>query len=189
MKTRYPATLASEVAHSLVALLQHVCERITIAGSLRRGKSEVGDVEILFVPKIEQRPDGLFDTQQVDLAALWIDKLLADGVLQKRPSVIGRFAWGLQNKLAIHTASGIPVDFFSTTEAHWFVSLIIRTGPAQFNPNLIMSLDSRGYKLHAYGPGTGLVNKKTGEDVIVTSEEQILHLAGMKYFTPEERRA
>jgi DNA polymerase/3'-5' exonuclease PolX len=50
-KTRWSATIARRVADELVEALTPRCEQICIAGSLRRGKSEVGDIEILYVPR------------------------------------------------------------------------------------------------------------------------------------------
>ena len=51
----------------------------------------------------------------------------------RSPEPVGTFARGVQNKLGIHVPSGIPVDFFATTPAGWFRSLVIRTGSKDFN--------------------------------------------------------
>lgn len=75
MTTKFPRTQALAVAEELVAALRPACERLEIAGSLRRGKAEVGDVEILFVPRVEERPDPedlLRRTVEVNVAALWL---------------------------------------------------------------------------------------------------------------------
>ncbi|GAI50844.1 unnamed protein product, partial [marine sediment metagenome] len=42
---------AKVIAENLRSLLAPVCARITIAGSIRRQKPEVGDIELLCVPK------------------------------------------------------------------------------------------------------------------------------------------
>ncbi|RYD50171.1 MAG: hypothetical protein EOP83_24365, partial [Verrucomicrobiaceae bacterium] len=75
-KPRFPREAALVVAGELVHLLGPVCERIAIAGSLRRDKPEVGDVEILFVPRIEERPLDMFAIEHVSLAEEAIQRLL-----------------------------------------------------------------------------------------------------------------
>src|SRR5690348_18038472 len=59
-KQRYPACEAWQVARPLAFALERVCERVEIAGSLRRKKAEVGDIEILFIPKIGDAGTDLF---------------------------------------------------------------------------------------------------------------------------------
>jgi hypothetical protein len=56
VKPRYPAALALEVARELCAALKPHCEKLIVAGSLRRRKKDVGDLEILFLPKFEKLP-------------------------------------------------------------------------------------------------------------------------------------
>jgi DNA polymerase/3'-5' exonuclease PolX len=112
-KPKIPRAAAFKVAEEIMVRLMPCCERIAIAGSLRRGKAEVGDIEILYIPKMTDRADGLFDRRIVSVASEVIDGLLTSGYFSKRPSKTGVFSWGEANKLAIHTASGIPVDLFS----------------------------------------------------------------------------
>lgn len=42
---------AKQIAEALIEELRPYCERISIAGSIRRGKQEVKDIEIVAVPK------------------------------------------------------------------------------------------------------------------------------------------
>lgn len=60
-KMRWSLEEARVVAEMLVTQLEDCCERIIIAGSIRRNKSQVGDIELLFIPKIVERqnPDSL----------------------------------------------------------------------------------------------------------------------------------
>ena len=69
-KVRHPRAVAIAVARELCGLLEPVTSEMKVAGSLRRMKRQVGDVEIIFIPRIETRPEGLFDTRTVDLAEL-----------------------------------------------------------------------------------------------------------------------
>lgn len=85
-KTRFPRALALDVARELVAALKPVCDRLVIAGSLRRRKTEVGDVEVLYIPRFETVRDGLFDTAQLNLADRSLEILEARGILGEFPS-------------------------------------------------------------------------------------------------------
>lgn len=187
MKHKVLRTVAAEVAEEIVHTLEPFCERIKIAGSIRREKSEVGDIEVLMIPRYESRRVSLFGDKDFDIAAEKINQMLTAGVLAKRPNVRGHFAWGPLNKLAIHTASGIGVDFFTTTAAHWYVSLVIRTGPAEFNQKLMTSAARHGINLHAYGDGTGATETHGGNDIPVTSERHVFELAGMPWKEPKDR--
>ena len=44
-KKRWPRSEALVVAEEIISRLTSCCKRIAIAGSLRRGKSDVGDIE------------------------------------------------------------------------------------------------------------------------------------------------
>lgn len=183
-KTRWPHAEALAVAEQLQAILSPACRRIAIAGSLRRRKPDVGDVELLFVPILTERPDGLFDRRIVDVCSEVVEKMLADGVLAKRPNVNGHFTWGERNKLAIHVPSGIPVDLFGTSEANWFVSLVIRTGSKDTNLRLTNGAIRRGATLNAYGSG---VTWSDGTQTPATSEEHVFEMCGVLYLPPERR--
>ena len=55
-ETRWPLRQAAALARSLVTFLEPYCDRIEVAGSVRRQKADVGDIELVLVPKLEQRP-------------------------------------------------------------------------------------------------------------------------------------
>jgi len=185
VKRRWPWEMAMPVAEELVELLKPACERIAIAGSLRRLKRQVGDIEIVFVPRMIKRRDGLFDEKAVSMADELIEKKLSEGYFQKRPSKVGIFTWGEKNKLAIHNPTGIPVDLFAEYEPlDWWRSLAIRTGPKELNIELMATAPKVGVIAHAYG--IGLTNTK-GERIEVDSEEAFFLACGVKFRKPSER--
>lgn len=184
MKTKFPRAAALSVAEKLQARLAPVCLRIAIAGSLRRLKSEVGDIELLYVPRHELCADGLFDKRSVDLADEEITRMLADFTLARRPNIKGAFTWGPSNKLAVDVASGIPVDLFATTEAKWWVSLVVRTGSKETNLRLTTGANKQGATLNAYGSG---VTWSDGSQTAATSERHVFELCGLPYIDPEFR--
>ena len=54
-KKRYPLDLAELVGQSVVKWLAGACEKIEIAGSIRRRETTIGDIEILAIPKVGGR--------------------------------------------------------------------------------------------------------------------------------------
>lgn len=184
MKTKFPRAIALPIAEELQAMIAPACLRIAIAGSLRREKPEVGDIEIVFVPRLSERPDGLFDSRIVDVASEVIDDLLKQGVIAKRPNVNGSFTWGERNKLAIHVASGIPVDFFGTSAENWWVTLVIRTGSKETNLLLTTGAQKQNASLRAYGCG---VTWSDGSTTAAISEQNVFELCRVPYKEPKDR--
>ncbi|MDE2104213.1 MAG: hypothetical protein KGL39_43655 [Patescibacteria group bacterium] len=184
-KPKFPLARALAVANEIKSLLAPFCERIEIAGSLRRGKPEVGDVELLFIPRVESRQEDFFSSAPVDLAAEMIENMLASQLLAKRPAKTGVFTWGDLNKLAVHLPSGIPVDLFSEPNAEdWARSLVIRTGPRESNINLITTAAKLGIGVHAYGVG---LTDRNGNRIPCESELEFFKICGVTYREPNER--
>ena len=183
-KTKFPHAEALAVAEELRSMLAPACHRIAIAGSLRRMKPEVGDIELLFIPRLSERPDGLFDTKIVDVCGEIVESLLAKNILAKRPNVNGSFTWGERNKLAVHVASGIPVDLFGTSEENWWVSLVIRTGSKETNLALTTGANKQNASLMAYGSG---VKWSDGTITPATSEQHVFEMCKVPYKDPTQR--
>lgn len=185
-RSAFPLEQAQSVAEELKAGLAPVCERIEIAGSIRRRKPIVGDIELLFIPKLEERPMDLFSKMIVDRADEQLERWLREYKIVQRLSIVGSPAWGKVNKLAIHTASGIPVDFFSTTEANWWNSLVMRTGSRESNLRLTQRAHERGWTFEAYGAG---YRARHGREDFhqTTSERDVFEFIGLPYRPPEER--
>ena len=68
LKQKFPRADALSVAKKLCDALKPVCARIIVCGSLRRRKPTVGDVEVLFVPRLETRQVDMFSCQSISLA-------------------------------------------------------------------------------------------------------------------------
>jgi len=186
-KTRYPEIVALRVASEIGARLSPACERIVIAGSLRRRKPTVGDIEILFIPRMVTEPVGLFDTREVPATDAVLDAMLAEGVLGKRPlQTKAGTAWGALNKLAVHLPSGIPVDLFRTTAESWANYLVCRTGPADSNTRIATAAQRRGYRWQPYG--AGFVDLGTGKLFPMASEREVFEFVGMEYLEPWDRK-
>lgn len=186
-KLKWPAIEAAEVAEQLIAELAPACERICFAGSLRRRKTEVGDLELLYIPKYELRgdPEDIFETpKQTNVADLAIAQLEKMHVLGRRKNVNGSEMFGEKNKLMVHVASGLPVDLFSTTAENWWVSLVVRTGSKETNLRLTNGAIARGGSLNAYGAG---VTWRDGHVSVAVSEKGVFDLCGVPFLKPQDR--
>jgi len=161
---------AKAIAITLVYYLASGVNRIAIAGSIRRQKPEVGDIELLVIPK-----------------ANYLDKILDDlmvqGILAMRLNKRGNRVYGPKNKLMVHLPSGIGVDIFSTTPDCWAVSLVVRTGGEKTNKRIATTALRRGYRFHAYGSGFS-----TPQGYIVcNSEREVFEAVDLPYLEPWER--
>lgn len=187
-KKRYPRDLALIVAGELIKALHPMCERYAIAGSLRRGKPDVGDLELLFIPRIEDRPiagDMFGTTEPTNLAEAAILDLEKKGILSRRESLAGSYIFGPQNKLMRHCESGLPVDLFTATEENWWNYLACRTGSMESNTRVAIAAKERGWKWNPYGPG--FTRESTGEVYQVTAEEHVFTFCGLPALPPEQR--
>lgn len=184
-KVKYPRAEALAVAKELCQLLQPVSERLKVAGSLRRKRKAVSDVEILYLPRFERRKKDLFDYYQHNLAADVIEAAVESGVLSKRLNTKGHTCWGESNKLAVHVASGIPVDLFQATAGNWFNYLICRTGPKEHN----IAITHRASKLGLEWRPTseGFLDLKTSKPLPVHSEEELYAILEYVHLQPWER--
>ena len=183
-KKKYPRAEAIAAAAELCRALKPYTERMIVAGSLRRRKPMVGDIEILFIPKFEMRKLDLLSDTLVSLADEVLSCLLQKQVIRHRPNVNGSNIWGEKNKLAVHGASGIPVDFFTATEANWFNYLVCRTGSAESNMRIATAAQARGWKWNPYGAG---FTDDRGQLVPVHSEDQVFAHARLTWQEPWER--
>lgn len=172
--------------------LAPLTEKLALAGSIRRQRPTVGDIEIVLVPKLVARqPDpfekmlGSMREPPVDVADTFLNLALAHGHLKKRVGQAGHTAWGPSNKLAIDVASGIPIDFFSTTLECFPMLLVIRTGGKQTNINLANAAARRGWKLKPYHGG--YENRRTGEMHICKTEEECFTFVGLQCPPPTHR--
>ena len=183
---RFPYADAFSVAQKFVAFLGRHCTRCVIAGSLRRRKQFVSDIEILFVPKIitiDDPGDMFGGKMSISSTEAAITALLNSGTIETRPNKNGVLTWGGQNKLAIHCATGIPVDLFATTEENFWNALVVRTGPADSNKRIASAAIARGWNWHAYGNGF----TRGRETKIVKSEREVFEHVGLPYLEPEKR--
>lgn len=121
---------AQSLTDKIIDALEPGCERIECAGSVRRGKAEVGDLEIVCIPKSKQV--SMFG--EMDLSATHLDDILKELMGQSR--IYPGHACGPKYKSFLLPA-GCQLDLFIVTPPEWGVCFTIRTGSADFSRRLV----------------------------------------------------
>lgn len=121
---RWPYAKARKWADQLCERLLPACQRIEIAGSVRREKPECGDLEIVVIP------DGQAFNQ---LLAKWLDEKRITHISPKQ-------RWGEKQKsftFTTNVGSTVQVDIFICTPYTWGVNFMLRTGSADFSRRMV----------------------------------------------------
>lgn len=188
VKRRFLLSQAQGVAEELVEWLSPACETnsatdppghfIAIAGSIRRGRPDPSDIEIVLVPAPSDW-DGCSELN--DRISLWF----TERKLAYRLNKNGKPSYGSLNKYLTHVPTGIPIDIYTATAANWGRDLIIRTGPKEFNINLM----KRAKKLAITFPASPLASIRLpyGSEESCPTEESVFKLLGWPYRPPELR--
>lgn len=178
-KIKLPLPQAEKLALKVVNALAPGCERIEIAGSVRRKKPMVGDIEIVAIPKMISI--DLFG--EVKVSSL-------DDVLRSLVNA-GRLVQGDKDGDKLKTfyipaVEGLKLDLFITTPEQWGVIFTIRTGSAEFSKQLVTQKYKGGLlpdDLHIAG---GRVWR--GNEALSTPEEvDVFKVTGVEWVEPEER--
>jgi DNA polymerase/3'-5' exonuclease PolX len=192
------------VAAEVVELLAPVCERIAVAGSIRREKTSVGDIEIVCAPKVytTSQPD-MFGGEVAMETHSELDELctglLGSGRLAHRRNKEGhRVGWGERNKYAMyHPTDGggpVPLDIFTVYPdegEQWGVAMLIRTGPADFNPVMVARQEQGGALPFGWRIQVGdWTMRNTINQVVPTPEEtDVFEALSLPFIPPEQRNA
>lgn len=184
----HPHAATWRVAEELVALLQPACGRIIIAGSLRRQKPLVKDIEIVCAPRWKA-VENLFGEQigmQSDLDAL-VEQLLDQGQLRERLDKNGRAALG-QRYLRLWYQER-PVDLFAVLPpSEWGLQVVLRTGPADFSHRLVTPRRFKGGMPDGWRVTGAHIENERGELVPTPEEADVFRVLGIPYIDPPDRR-
>lgn len=197
-KNAIPLDVAQAVADRLIERFAPVCERIEIAGSIRRAKATIGDIELVAIPKTYRAGQLDLFGQVVDdgeprsrLDDVLDELLAADPprIFRDPPKdVAGQPRWGRKYKcfwLHVNQAYGhVQVDLFAATPENWGAILAIRTGPAEFGKLLQAHIKNSTPYRQQDGM---LIREASGEVVPVPEEADYFRLAGAEWIPPAER--
>jgi len=174
---------AHNIALLVVSLLRESCKYIAIAGSIRRQKPEVKDIEIVFVPLLVERAVSLFDTKFVPLTDEVIDNLIFQNILAWDTQVKRR---GPRYKRLVHVTSGLVVEFFQAVPETWGLQLALRTGPADFN-RLLVSHEWNGGAMPVGMKMAGGWLWRSGKRLETPTEAIFFAEIGVPCWPPQER--
>lgn len=160
-----PLAEAEAVANAIVQVLEPVTQRIAIAGSIRRKKPEVGDIEIIAIPKGE---DLYF-------------KLLAL-VGESRLLPLKGFKPGAKY-MQFGTRSGFKLDLFLANPETWGVIYTVRTGSAAFSYSLFKHANSLGYT----SQNARIYHRYRGFTIDTPEEKDVFQVLGLEWVRPEDR--
>lgn len=180
-------------AEVLLKRLSPACSQITLAGSLRRGKADVKDIEVVAVPHPTQDLFGEASDGPTELDNL-IDTYVADEMLHWDKEVKRN---GPRYKRLVSTALDLPIDLFLADRDNWGNILAIRTGAAGFSKALVTSRCFGGlmpeYLRHRDGylwtTRWDFGNRRTEERLSCPDEETYFALLGLPCLPPMDRRA
>lgn len=139
MKNPMPYADALKIAEAFLAEISDCCARVEIAGSLRRKKETIGDVEIVAIPKyVDDGVDLLGDRVQHSLLHARLMNVPGEKHKTIMLPVYKRPLYALMTaQPPEEPPDPIQVDLYITTPECWGVNLAIRTGSADFSHWLV----------------------------------------------------
>jgi len=143
------------IAEKYQNFLKPYCSRIEIAGSIRREKPEVKDIEIVVIPK--------------DLTGF-------SNEVNKLEKVKGEPTGKYTQRIL---PEGIKLDLFIANEKNWGLIFAIRTGSADFSHNVL----AMGWVKKGYHSVNGMLIKD-GKEIEVREERDLFNLIGISYVGP-----
>jgi DNA polymerase (family 10) len=169
--TRTPIGVARPLALGMMAGLQAALpagaiERISLAGSLRRWKDTIGDVDILCVSR--------------DPAAVM-------AAFRSLPEV-ATVAGSGETKSSVVLGNGLQVDLRVVEPQHWGAALQYFTGSKEHNVALRELALKQGWSLNEYGlTATGDGAAPAGEQRFFAEEDELYTFLGLDWVSPELR--
>ena len=161
--TRILLSVAEPIVEEMLAYLRGLegTEHVTAAGSYRRGKETVGDIDILATAA---KPESII--------AAFVRMPLAEEVLGKGPtkaSVIVQETIQVDLRIVEHRSYGTVLQYFTGSKEH---NVLLRQ----------LALD-KGYSLSEYS----LTRLRDNQDLFFDREEDLYHALGLQYIPPELR--
>ncbi len=160
---RRPISEVLPIARKIVRWLQNsgTVEQVKIAGSLRRKRATIGDVDLLGISKNPKR------VMEVFVKFPDVRKILGRG----------------KTKSSVLLTSGLQVDLRIVTAESFGAALLYFTGSKNHNIELRKIAIRKGWKLNEYG----LFLISDGRKIAGKTEKEIYEKLGVKFLSPEKR--
>lgn len=157
------------LAFKILATISPYCERAEVAGSIRRRRPAVNDIDIVVQPKsgywlqivkeIRREFDAVTGKQGEKLATLFVPFASKQG------------------------QGHVQLDFYRASQSTWGALLLVRTGSKEHNIYLCNLAIRKGLRLQY---SRGLVDKD-GNVVAGKTEEEIFEALGLSFIAPQDR--
>jgi len=172
--TKHPRERALIAAQTIVDFIRPACLRVEIAGSLRREKPEVGDIEIVAIPKYSI---DLFGGQFYSAAV--VGEILRRAGFEMDKD-------GENHKKFFYVSAQIWIDLFLTTPEQFGLIFMIRTGSADFSRSMVTPRQQGGRMPSNLKVAGG--RAWSGGQALDTPEEiDVFKLWGMRFVEPRNR--
>ena len=174
MGARIPIEQADELAWRAIKQLTPVVDRIAVAGSVRRRKAYVGDIELLCKPMVQV---GLFGGSEPVTDAI-------KNELWK----MGRWVRGAKRYMKIsdlYGQKGFSLDVYLVhPPSEWGTQMLIRTGPREFSTRIATRLKEFDTPFR----DGRILNLQTGRTISTPEESDVFRAAKIEFIEPQARR-
>ncbi len=154
---------ALKLSREIIEYLKKNCksiQKIEVAGSVRRGKETIGDIDILAISEKPQEVMQVFTTM---------------------PNVFRIESKG-DTKSTVNLKEGLDCDLRVLKPESFGAALNYFTGSKEHNVHLRQIAMSKGWKLSEYG-----LFEKTGKQIAGKTEEELYQKLGLQYIDPKMR--
>jgi DNA polymerase (family 10) len=161
---------AQEAAEALVAHIEKLGKKIEAvepAGSLRRRKETIGDLDLLLSLAGKRSKETIEEITKHILDFRGIEQILAKG----------------ENKISFRLEDGMQVDVRLLEAKHRGAAMMYFTGSKEHNVALRSRANKMGYTLNEYA----LATLKDEKPVVSETEEAIYKKLGLSFIEPELR--
>ena len=182
MKRDMPLEKAHDLALQFCLIVAPYCERIVVAGSIRREKAIIGDIEVVAIPKRHVAKQYTLFGDSVDLTTFPIEEWW------KSDSRVKELNDGHKYKKLLF--NGVQVDLFLQPNPEtWGMNLMIRTGSAWFAKMMVTKKESGGFMPDNFtGGSVSFVTEGDVKTKLDTREEKsVFDLWGKPFIPPKFR--
>ena len=172
---KVPYSKAAIIADNLVEMLGVHFDRLEIAGSLRRQKDMIGDIELVGIPHSVQ--DGLFGFEKISPTGMIIDLMRLMGYKAEKAG---------EKYIKFVSDGKMNVDLIMCTPKTWGCIFMIRTGSAEFTRKMVTKKSFRGWCPDSMQFCDGHLWWE-GLPLETPEEEDVFREMAIPYVLPEER--
>lgn len=157
------------LAFKIISVIGPYCTRAEVAGSIRRHKPTINDIDIVVLPKPHSWVQIIKEV-----------RFSFDAVTEKQGDKLATLYLPFASEQGL---GHIQVDLYRATKYTWGILLLVRTGSAEHNVHLCNLALRKGLRLQY---SQGLIDSK--DNVIAgRTEEEVFEALGLPFIIPQDR--